>query len=227
MEQTELLVCSIGVFLVGSETQLPIAFLREVFGTELKFTNENIKIADYRAMVETLIKENDPIGWFLAAYFACRDTKYDEENRKTKKMDLIKILSSAKMEETIKSIVYTIIDGLLNLLPELQDDFDLELEKFEGEKSMEFITQSGLKWFMKGEEKGKADGEARGKARGKAEGLALALKLKYGEPGSKFAKKLIGIDNLEILDSIYQGIEADLPLSELKKLLKPTKASIK
>ena len=95
---------------------------------------------------------------------------------------------------------------------------------------MEFITQSGLKWFKEGELKGKADGEEKGKAEGKAEGeakgLALALKLKYGEPGTKFAKKLIGIDNLEILDSIYQGIEADLPLPELKKLLKP-KASVK
>ncbi len=230
MEQTQLLVCSIGVFLVGSETQLPIAFLREVFGTELKFTNENIKIADHRAVVEILMKENDPIGWFLAAYFACRDTKYDDENRKQKKLDLIKSITSAKINEELKEILFVIIDGLLNLSPELQADFDLELEKLQGEKSMEFITQSGLKWFKEGELKGKADGEEKGKAEGKAEGeakgLALALKLKYGEPGTKFAKKLIGIDNLEILDSIYQGIEADLPLPELKKLLKP-KASVK
>ncbi len=95
---------------------------------------------------------------------------------------------------------------------------------------MKFITQSGIKWFNEGKVEGKAKGEARGEARGKARGkakvLPLALKLKYGEPGTKFAKKLIGINNLEILDSICQGIEADLPLSELKKLLKP-KASVK
>ena len=137
-------------------------------------------------------------------------------------MDLIKILSSAKMEETIKKVLYTIIDGLLNLSPKLQDDFDSELKKLQGENSMEFITQSGIKWFKEGE----AKGEAKGKAEGKAEGLALGLKLKYGKPGTIFAKKLIGINNLEILDSIYEGIEADLPLSELKKLLKP-KASVK
>ncbi len=216
--KTKLPVCSIGILIDKSETWLPKSIKRKVFGTIVRFRNKNIKIATQRAVVEILMKENDPIGWFLAAYFACRDTKYDEENRKLKKMDLIKILSSAKMEETIKKVLYTIIDGLLNLSPKLQDEFDSELKKLQGENSMEFITQSGIKWFK--------EGEAKGEAKGKAEGLALGLKLKYGKPGTIFAKKLIGIDNLEILDSIYQGIEADLPLSELKKLLKP-KASLK
>ena len=91
---------------------------------------------------------------------------------------------------------------------------------------MKFITQSGIKWFNEGKEEGKKEGKTKWKAEGEAKVLALALKLKYGEPGTKFAKKLIGIDNLEILDSICQGIEAGLPLSELKKLLKP-KASVK
>ncbi len=225
-KRTKLSVCSIGILVDESETWLPKAFLRKVFGTKLVFTNKNIKIATQRAIVEILMKDNDPNGWFLAAYFTCRDTKYDEKNRQQTKLDLIKSLTSAKIEDELREILFVIIDGLLNLSLKLQADFDSELEKLQGENSMKFITQSGIKWFNEGKEEGKSEGKTKWKAEGEAKVLALALKLKYEEPGTKFAKKLIGINNLEILDSIYQGIEAGLPLSELKKLLKP-KASVK
>jgi hypothetical protein len=112
------------------------------------------------------------------------------------------------------------------LPPELAQRFWAELQTFEEECKVPYITsverigrEEGLKegreqWRQEGRE----EGLQIGMRDGLLEGIELALKLKFGAPGVAIVPEIRQIGDLAVIRAIYQQIEAAQTLDDVRRV---------
>ena len=182
------------------------------FSTEVRFPL--VKLLDYAEQWETLQESRNPFAMVVLAHLITRQTRQDPRARYAAKIKLIKGLYERGWAAQDVRQVFRVIDWMMNLPQPLDLDFCHEIEQYEEEKQMPFITTPE----RIGREEGLAAGLAKGRTEGRTEGIEVALELKFGEAGLRLMPEIRAIADEAKLEAVLRAIRTAAAPEDLRRI---------
>jgi hypothetical protein len=134
--------------------------------TQLSFNFGIVKLLDWRDRIEELDSINNPFAVVVLAHLRLMETKRSVEQRKAWKFRLTKMLYERGYERQQILDLYRFIDWLIILPEPLEREFWQELQTYEEERKVTYVTNAERFGF----ERGIQEGEQRGRQTGIQEG---------------------------------------------------------
>ncbi len=234
----QLPIVSVAILADESKNWRPSEHEESVLGFGLKLTMATVKLHDYADRIEELEASDNPFASVILAHLKAQATKQDPRSRATWKVRFIRNLYERKFSKERVRELFRLIDWLM----QLPDDWDKvvqeEIDTFEKEKKMPYVTGIERRAIARGEAigeaRGKAIGEARGKAIGEARGeargelvgsLLTAMECRFGGASRQdiaIVRKLDDVETLRRLVEFAKKAETvEQVRAELKQFFKP------
>ena len=175
-----------------------------------------IKLTDFVGDMPRLEQSDNPFAVVILAHLKTMQTSGDPERRRVGKIGLIKGLYDRWGRDDVRKLA-RLIDWLVKLPKELELQVRDEIDAYEQEKQMPYITSFERLAMEEGEARGEARGKAMGEARGLQEGIALGLRLKFGEAGRGLIDEVHLINDLDLLHRIFDSIERSSDPADVRK----------
>jgi hypothetical protein len=107
--------------------------------------------------------------------------------------------------------LFRLIDWIMDLPPELQQEFRKEIAHWEEERRMPYVTSI--------ERLAKEEGREEGRAEQFQADIATSLEIKFGAPGKRLASKIRKISDLPELRELFETILKADSLAKVRQLL--------
>jgi hypothetical protein len=169
-----------------------------------------VKLLHYAADVPGLEANPNPFAAVVLAHLKTRETRHDADTRRVWKIRLIKSLYERGLSKQHVGALFRIIDWMMDLPKEETWQFWQELEQYEKEKHVPYITSV--------ERLGMERGKREGKREGLLEGIRLGLKLRFGAEGTQLLPAIQSLDDVDRLQTILEAIETAPDLGEIRRL---------
>ena len=200
----------------------PNQFGYSLWGCTIDFRFPLVKLLDYAERVEELEQDTNPFAAVVLAHLKSLETTQNPESRRVWKSRLVKGLYDRGFEREDIRQLFRLIDWIMGLPTDLDQRFWQEIEQFEKERRMPYITsveRFGIeKGRKEGERKGERKGEKKGEKKGLLQGLGITLKMKFGEEGGRFLDELRKIDDNALLAGVFESVPKVKSLNELRKI---------
>ncbi|MEO5376549.1 MAG: DUF4351 domain-containing protein [Magnetococcus sp. DMHC-6] len=152
-------------------------YRQEMFGSEVIYRFNAIKLLDYMDHLSDLERSNNPFAIVSLAHLCAKQTKNQPEARFKKKVSMTRSLYQHGFNRQEIIDFYRFIDWVLSLPAELDNQFWEDLSNYEENKKMPYITSVE----RIGEEKGKLIGIQIGRQEEEAASMLLKLmRRKFG-----------------------------------------------
>lgn len=132
----------------------PKEFRYELLGTKVALKFSVAKLLDYRDKWEELERHLNPFAIVVMAYLRMFETKRDARKRLEWKLVLTKSLYDRGYTERDVVDLFRFLDWLIFLPQEFQRDFDDEIERFEEERKMPYLTSIERRGLERGVQQG-------------------------------------------------------------------------
>ncbi|OUC14969.1 MAG: hypothetical protein B0A82_09285 [Alkalinema sp. CACIAM 70d] len=109
-------------------------------GTTLNFEFSTVKLLDYRDRWAELERSQNPFAWVVMAHLKMQETRRDKLSRKDWKLRLIRSLHESGYNKTDVLNLFNFIDWILGLPKALERKFWQELQAYEEERKVPYIT---------------------------------------------------------------------------------------
>ena len=194
-------VTSIAVLADDSPSWHPKPFQYGMWGSQMGLNYLSTKLLDYKTNWTYLEKEDNPFAIVVMAHLKALDTNKDNSLRKQWKFELTKLLYEKGYSKKEVLNLYSFIDWVLSLPVELEEIFLQELNIYEKEKKMPYVTNA------------ERIGEKRGD---KNRLLAIIANAKQEGLSPEQTARITGLDT-ELVKKIMNNEETDIPLHLLDK----------
>ena len=186
-----------------------------------------VKLLDFAGREAELERSSNPFAVVVLAHLKAQETAGDNRRRYTWKVRLIKGLYARGWgRDDVRQLV-RLIDWFLQLPKRVESRVEKEIEAFEQEKQMPYVTsferlgqERGMKQGMK---QGMEQGMERGEAIGLKTGIALALKAKFGSKSSILIARVKRINDLQRLRGIADRLATATTIDEVRSACVGTK----
>jgi hypothetical protein len=118
----------------------PRQFGYELLGTKLTLQFSIAKFLDYRDRWEELEQSRNPFAVVVMAYLRMIETRRDPRKRLHWKLALTKMLYARGYDKKTIVALFRLMDWVMFLPKELQREFRDEMERFEEERKMPYVT---------------------------------------------------------------------------------------
>jgi len=146
----------------------PAHYETALWGCELRFTYPIVKLRDYRARRAELEASDNPFATVVLAHLAVQDTRRSASRRREVKLALTRRLYERGYSRERVLSLFRFIDWLLELPAKQETLFWREIQEYEEERTMPYVTSV--------ERIGLARGLARGREEGREEGARETLR---------------------------------------------------
>ena len=109
-------------------------------GTSLNFEFSTVKLLDYRDRWDELESSQNPFAWVVMAHLKMQETRRDKPSRKVWKMRLVRGLHESGYNKSDILNLFKFFDWILNLPKPLETEFWQELQAYEEDRKMPYIT---------------------------------------------------------------------------------------
>jgi hypothetical protein len=184
------------------------------WGCEVGIRFPVVKLLDYAADVPALESNPNPFSAVVLAHLKTRETRQDPDARCIWKVRLIKSLYERGLSKEDVRQLFRLIDWMMDLPLAETRRFWQEMQQYEKEKQVPYITSVE----RLGIEKGKCEGLIEGKREGLLKALTLGLKLKFGTEGLALMPVLQVITEVDKLETLCDAIESLPSLEEFRQL---------
>lgn len=183
------------------------------WGCDVQFTFPAVKLLDYSNREAVLEAEPNPFAAVTLAHLKTLETHGNPDGRRGWKVRLVKGLYDRGLSRVQVIRLFRLIEKMMTLPPVPQTLYRREMEQFEKEKQMPFITPLEQTWLE--------EGIAKGLLLGRLDTIRLGLKLRFGQPGLDLLPRVRAVTELATLDAIVQAIETAPNLDAIRQLLPP------
>ncbi|MGA7937443.1 MAG: hypothetical protein WCA35_28085, partial [Kovacikia sp.] len=184
----------------------PQEFQAELWGSEITFRFPIVKLLDYGQEWQALEDSLNPFATVVMAHLKALETKGNEVQRKDWKFNLTRRLYEKDYERQDVLNLFRFIDWVITLPPALADEFKADLERFERENQMPYVTSIERR------------AEERGLQQGLVEAIKLSLETRFGEEGLSLLEAISQVQNLDTLRAIQVSLIQNKTLEELRQL---------
>lgn len=192
----------------------PQEFHSELWGCEIRFRFPIVKLLDYGQQWQTLEDSSNPFAIVVMAHLKALETRSDQLQRQEWKFMLTRRLYEQGYERQDILNLFRFIDWVITLPQDLETRFRQELEQYEREAQMPYVTS--IEQMAKQE--GMQEGRREGLREGLISGIELALELKFGSEGAQVLPEIAQIEDVETLKAIQSGLRQVSTLAELRSI---------
>jgi hypothetical protein len=154
-DKYDLPIASLAILGDEWETWRPEPFETELWGCEVSFRFPMIKLLDYLPRWAELEASQNPFAIVVMAHLKTKETRNDAVARKEWKFKLTRMLYEQGYERQDILNLFRFIDWILELPEDLKRSFRDELEEYERENQMPYVTSIEQMAEAKGEERQK------------------------------------------------------------------------
>jgi hypothetical protein len=202
-------VASLAVLTDERQSWRPQEFQSEIWGCETLFRFPMVKLLDYGQQWQILEDSLNPFATVVMAHLKALETKDNQTQRKDWKFNLTRRLYEKGYQRQDVLNLFRFIDWIMTLPAALTDEFEADLERFEREIQMPYVTSIERR------------AEERGLRQGLLEGIELGLELKFGNEGLEVLPEVSQIEDLEVLKKIREALKQVTTLQELRLVYLP------
>jgi Domain of unknown function (DUF4351) len=161
---------SLAILCDESATWRPHSYGAEYPDSYLQFGFGIAKLLDWRARISELESSNNPFATVVMTHLKVIETKRNVEHRKAWKFSLTRALYDKGYERQQILDLYRFIDWIMILPKPLEREFWQELQTFEEERKVTYVTNAERFGFERGIQTGRQEGRQEGE-------LAIVLRL--------------------------------------------------
>ena len=149
-------VLSLAVLADEQKSWRPRAFHYNMLGGRVFLKFPTAKLLDYTA--ETLAESNNPFAVIVAAHQETQKTRQDFDSRYREKLRIAKTLYQRGYTRRDILELFRLIDWIMTLPPSLEANFTGEIQRYEEENKMPYVTSVERIGIQKGLEQGLEQG---------------------------------------------------------------------
>jgi hypothetical protein len=153
-DKYDLPIASLAILGDERETWRPQPFKNELWGCEVSFRFPMVKLLDYMPRWAELEASQNPFAIVVMAHLKTKETRNDAIERKEWKFKLTKGLYERGYERIDILNLFRFIDWILELPEDLKRSFRDELEAYERENQMPYVTSIERMGIEQGIEQG-------------------------------------------------------------------------
>jgi hypothetical protein len=199
-------VVSLAVLTDERQSWRPQEFQSEIWGCETLFRFPMVKLLDYGQKWQTLEDSLNPFAIVVMAHLKALETRGNQVQRKDWKFNLTRRLYEKGYERQDVLNLFRFIDWVITLPPSLADEFEADLERFERENQMPYVTSI--------ERRAKQEGVREGIL----SGIEITLEIKFGNEGLKLVPEIAQIEDVDVLKNIQSGLRHANTIDELRAI---------
>ncbi len=185
----------------------PDGFGYELWGCKVGITYPIVKLTDYEDRWHELEGSGNPFAVAVMAHIKTRATRGDPEDRRKWKTYLTKRLYRLGYDKQDVINLFHFIDWMMRLPEEADHAFWAEIQAFEEEEKMKYVSSV------------EKIGRKQGRIEGKWETIELGLLLKFGDKGMHLMPKIREIKDVNRLNMIKDIVAASNSLDDVQKIL--------
>jgi hypothetical protein len=174
----------------------PKDFGYKLLGCKVQFEFSVAKILEYRSRWGNLEKDSNPFAVVVMAHLKTQETRSDMEERKRWKFNITKSLYGRGYSRDDILNLYRFIDWIMKLPEEAEALFQQDMEKFEEEKKMQYVTNA--------ERIGIKKGIPLGMIKDAQEMVIEALEVRFGIATDNTIAQVRSINQRERLKSLHR-----------------------
>ena len=183
----------------------PQEYKNEIWGCEITFKFPMVKLLDYNEKWAELENSTNPFATVVMAHLKAKETKKKPLDRRRWKLFITKRLYQKGYQRKDIMDLFHFIDWVMRLPLDLEKSFLEDIDSYEEEQKMPYITSAE----RIGREKGLKEGMLLG-------AIELGLELKFGPEGLELLPEIAKIGDLEVLSAIKEGIKKGNNLKQLR-----------
>jgi len=191
----------------------PSRFEYNVLGCSGSFEFLVAKVLDYRGRESELEQDANPFAAVVLAQLVFLDTRQMPEERKVQKLALIKGLYRRGLEAKQIRQLFFLIDWMLSLPEDLDKGFWADLQHFEEERRMPYVSSV------------ERLGIEKGRFETLFEVIPAFLETKFGKEGKQLMPEIRAIKDAGQLQKLFRALKTAKNLDSVHKLLHRMKES--
>ncbi len=165
-----------------------------------------VKLLDYATDCEALEADTNPFATVVLAHLKSMETRRAPAERQAWKLRLVKGLYERGLRADDVRELYRFIDWIMEL-PEPQEKlFWQEINEYQKEKHMPFVTFAEKVGMEKGLEKGRL------------EGIETSLDVKFGKEGLKLLPEIRRVQDPKVLRAVLRAIRTASTPDEVRRI---------
>lgn len=118
----------------------PTQFGYQLLGCEVNFKFPVVKLLDYQQNWQELEESSNPFATVVMAHLKAQETRGQQQERKTWKLSLTRRLYERGYQRQQIIDLFRFIDWVMALPKELEEDFRQEINQYEEERRMRYVT---------------------------------------------------------------------------------------
>jgi hypothetical protein len=188
-------VVSLAILTDDHPSWRPQEFQAGLWGCDVHFRFPMVKLLDYRQQWQSLEDSLNPFATVVMAHLKALETKDNQVQRKDWKFNLTRRLYEKGYERQDILNLFRFVDWIIALPKDLETSFRQELEQYEQEKQMPYVTS--IERMAKQE----------GVREGLLSGIEVALEIKFGNEGLKLLPEITQIEDIEVLRTTFKSLK--------------------
>jgi len=189
-------VVSLAILADEKETWRPDRYREELWGWYVEMGFPTVKLLDYRERMGELEASSNPFAVIVAAHLTTQETRRDGTGRYEGKLRIAKSLYRRGYGRQDILELFRLIDWMVNLPKAAEAQFLREIQHFEEENQMPYITS----FERLGHERGVTEGIVQ-KGR---EVILEVLEVKFGEIPTEVIQKVNEIEDPTLLKTLHR-----------------------
>jgi hypothetical protein len=220
-------VASLAVLCDTDPKWKPQQFGYNIGGCEVGIRFLVAKLIDYRGNDQALEQNPNPFAAVVLAQLKALETRKSPAERQTWKIRLIKGLYERGLAAEEIRQLFRLIDWLLVLPAELEQEFRAELDRFEEERNMPYVTsverlakeEGRQEGRLQGREEGREEGRQQGLREGLLVGIEAALIAKFSKLDKRLLQDLRAVKDVKSLRKLARALKEAVSLDDVRRLV--------
>jgi len=193
-------VVSLAILADERETWRPDRYREELWGWYVEMGFPTIKLLDYRERMGELEESNNPFAVIVAAHLTTQETRTDGTGRYEGKLRIAKSLYRRGYSRRDIMELFRLIDWMVNLPEAAEEEFKKEIQHFEEENQMPYVTSVE----RLARQEGLSQGIAEGIIQNGREVILDVLEVRFQEVPTEVIQKINQIEDPTLLKTILR-----------------------